>query len=197
MNARDMTRRSLLAVSAGALAGAVTRPGSVLAALTRPQSGTTPSHPSLREQWVGLLGPRARTIALDLPADLIGVRWQGTARAGIELRFRTEDGGWSRWAAAGERGHGPEGGAAAGGLPVGDPVWTGGARAVQVRASQALSGARLVLVDVSGGVGARRQARLPGALASAAALAQALPVLAAGPPPPPPHPRGAGGPGGG
>src|SRR5258708_237299 len=139
MNARRMTRRSLLAVSAGALAGAATRPAGVLAALTRSSSASgaglpvedrpgTPGHPSPREQWLGRGHPGERTVGLALPADLIGLRWQGPAGAEIELRFRGEDGSWSRWAAAGAHGHAPEGGTAAGTLEVGDPVWTGGTR---------------------------------------------------------------------
>jgi hypothetical protein len=174
-----MTRRSLLAMSAGAMAGGLTHPGGALAALARPW------RPSLQERWVGRLGAAGATIELTRVADLVGVEWQGPAEAGVELRFGgARRGMWSRWVSAGTRGHGPEGHAAAGRL-VGEPVWTGGTAAVQVRSTRSLTGVRLHLVDVSGGVGAHRQAMMIGPLAAVAALPRATPVLAAGPGQPP------------
>jgi hypothetical protein len=170
MSARRLTRRSLLASTAGVLACGMVRPGGVLAALAGPP------RPVLEERWLGRLGPAGTTVGLGRVADLVGVEWQTPAVAAVELRFRGADGSWSEWVSAGGHGHGPE-------VPlaedrhVGDPVWTGGTTTVQVRAGRTLSGVRLHLVDVSGWVGARRQA---GALASTAALALAMPVLAAG-----------------
>lgn len=170
MSARRLTRRSLLASTAGALAGGMVRPGGVLAALAGPP------RPVLEDRWLGRLGPAGTTVRLGRVADLLGVEWQTPAAATIELRFRGADGSWSEWVSAGERGHGPEV-PLTWGRHVGDPVWTGGTTAVQLRAGRTLSGVRLHLVDVSGGVGARRQA---GALASTTALALAIPVLKAG-----------------
>jgi hypothetical protein len=170
MSARRLTRRSLLASTAGAVAGGMVRPGGVLAALAGPP------RPVLEDRWLGRLGPAGTTVGLGRVADLVGVEWQTPAVAAIELRFRGADGSWSEWVSAGERGHGPEAPLAGSGH-VGDPVWAGGTTAVQLRAGRTLSGVRLHLVDVSGGVGARRRA---GALASAAALALAMPVLKAG-----------------
>src|SRR4029077_11806959 len=170
MSARRLTRRSLLASTAGAVAGGMGRPGGVLAALTGPP------RPVLEKRWLGLLGPAGTTVWLGRVADLLGVEWQTPAATTVELRFRGPHGTWSKWVSAGGHGHGPE-------LPLpegrhmGDPVWTGGTTAVQVRASRTLSGVRLHLVDVSGGVGARRQAW---AIASTAALALATRVLKAG-----------------
>jgi hypothetical protein len=135
-----------------------------------------PPRPVLEQHWLGRLGPAGTTVRLGHLADLLGVEWQTPAVAAIELRFRGADGSWSEWVSAGERGHGPEA-SLAGGRHVGDPVWTGGTTTVQLRAGRALSGVRLHLVDVSGGVGARRRA---GALASTAAPALAMPVLKAG-----------------
>jgi hypothetical protein len=86
--------------------------------------------------------------------------------------------------AAGGHGHGPDDAAPAP-RDVGDPVWTGGASAVQLRSSSPLGGVRLHLIDVSGGLGAHRQARALGALAGVAALPAAAPLLAAGPGQPP------------
>src|SRR5216684_4360692 len=120
MSAHRTTRRSLLAAGAGVIAAGMARPGSVLAALTHPPSARTRLHPSLREQWLGRVaatGSTGLTVKLARPADLIGLRWQGPARADVELRFRAEDGSWSRWAAAGAHGHGPDGGAETGSSP--------------------------------------------------------------------------------
>jgi hypothetical protein len=170
MSARRLTRRSLLASTAGAVAGGMVRPGGVLATLAGPP------RPVLEKRWLGQLGPAGTTVRLGRVADLVGVEWQTPAVAAVELRFRGADGNWSKWVSASDHGHGPEAPLAEG-RHVGDPVWTGGTTAVQVRAGRTLSGVRLHLVDVSGGVGARRQA---GALASPAALALATPVLKAG-----------------
>lgn len=178
MSARRLTRRSLLLATTGAAAGGLVRPGGVLAALVGPP------RPVVEGRWLGRLARGDTTIQLARAADLVGVEWQAPADAGIELRFGKADGSWSRWASAGGHGHGPDAPAATGGL-VGDPVWTGGTTAVQVRLARALSGVRLHLVDVSGGVGARRQARAFSRLASAAALERATPMLAAGPGQPP------------
>jgi N-acetylmuramoyl-L-alanine amidase len=175
MSARAMTRRSLLAAGAGAIAGGLGRPGGALGALAGPRS------PSLSEQWVGGLSSGGATVQLARAADLIGVQWQG---APLELRFRGEGGSWSRWVpaigCAGGHGRDTEGRRT---LTVsGDPVWTGGTATVQLRASGPVSGVRLQLVDVSGGMGARRQARILGSLA---ALPRATPLLPAGPGQPP------------
>ncbi len=177
-----MTRRSLLGAGAGAgaMAGALVRPSGVLAALAYPPP------PSLSERWVGRLASQNVTVELARSADLIGVQWQGPAETGIELRFRLGGGSWSRWVSAigcsGRHAHGSEARSATDAF-VGDPVWTGGTTAVQLRATRVLSGVRLALVDVSGGIGARRQERTTGRLA--VALPLATPVLAAGPGQPP------------
>jgi N-acetylmuramoyl-L-alanine amidase len=171
-----MTRRSLLAATAGAVAGGMLRPGGTLALVSGPP------RPILWERALGRLPREGARIELGRSADLVGVQWRVPAAAGVWLRFRRPDGGWSRWASAGAHGHGPDRPLPSGSI-VGDPVWSGGSTAVEVRASRPLSGVRLQLIDVSGGVGARRAARSP--LASAAALALATPGLAAGPGQPP------------
>jgi N-acetylmuramoyl-L-alanine amidase len=178
MSARRLTRRSLLALGAGTVAGGLGRPGTVLAALAGPP------RPLLRERALGSLAPTVTTVRLQASADLVGVRWSGPADVAVALRFRGEGGRFSEWASAGAHGHGPDA-VRAGGWQTGEPVWTGGTTVVQLRSSRRLGDARLVLVDVSGGVGAGRRARLLGPLAQAASLPLAAPVLAAGPGQPP------------
>jgi hypothetical protein len=172
-----MTRRSLLAATAGAVAGGILRPGATLALLSGPP------RPTVWERRLGRLAAAGATIELDRSADLVGVGWRGPATAGVWLRFRGSDAGWSRWASAGAHGHASDDPSPTGSI-VGDPVWTGGSTAVQVRASAPLSAVQLHLVDVSGGVGARRDATRSSP-AMTAALALATPVLAAGPGQPP------------
>ena len=58
MPARRLTRRSLLAAGAGALAGGLVRPGGVLAALAGPPQ------PVRSERWIGELPAAGQTIAL-------------------------------------------------------------------------------------------------------------------------------------
>jgi len=172
-----MTRRSVLAAGAGALAGGLLRPHRALAAL----AGPPPAR--LREQAVGDLAAGApRTIALARNADLVGLQWQAPQRAGLQIRLRRPGGSWSPWVSAQGHGHGPDR-PAPGDMFFGEPLWTGGVRELQLRAARAVSGVLVHLVDVSGGVGARRL--LGGPLAAAAALPLAAPQLAAGPGPPP------------
>ena len=166
-----ITRRSLLAGSAGAIAGGLLRPGGALALL-----GLAPV-PTLAERRLGRLTPAGATIELARPADLVGLAWQAPAGAGVWLRFRAR-GRWSGWISAGAGAHAPEARTAKN-RQVGEPVWTGGASAVQVRPTRTLAGARLQLIDVSGGVGAGRLAQL--ASSAPAAMQLAGPLLAAGP----------------
>jgi hypothetical protein len=175
-----MTRRSLLAASAGALVGEALRPGASLAASLRRAMPRAPAEPVLFERTLGALpaGGEGASVQLRRNADLVGVRWAGAPGAHVELR--SGDGhGWSRWAPAGDRGHAPEG-LAATGERVGDPVWTGGGTLVQLRSNRALTRVSLGCVDASGGIGARRQALACEPVASAAALPLAAPTLPAG-----------------
>jgi len=178
MSGRAITRRSLLAGTAGAVAAGLVRPPALLAALAGPPA------PALEEHWVGRLPAAEVTVGLAHNADLIGVEWRGPPDARVELRFRTAGGRWSGWASAGGcapgHRHGPDPQRPADRV-LGAPLWTGGTALVQLRASQALGGVRLHLVDVSGRIGARRRALAAGPLASlAAALPRATPVLGAG-----------------
>jgi hypothetical protein len=188
MTARAITRRSLLTATAGALAAGLTRPPAVLAALAGPPE------PTLEERWVGSLPAAEGAIGLARNADLVGVEWRAPAEARVELRFRGYGGRWSGWVSAGgcacSHGRSPHGtGPHPAGPPdrvLGAPLWTGGTDLVQLRASRAVTGVRLHLVDVSGRLGAHRRAIAAGPFASlAGALPLATPVLAAGPGQPP------------
>jgi hypothetical protein len=176
-----MTRRSLLAATAGALLGDVIRPGGSLAAAWRAMAPRVAPRAILFERALGSLPPGGAGASVELQsnADLVGVRWSGAAGARVELRFRWGRGGWSRWVQAGERGHAAEGAGRAG-ERVGDPVWTGGSTQVQVRSNRALTQASLSCVDVSDGIGARRQAPVSGPIAEPASLPLASPTLPAG-----------------
>ena len=179
MTAARVTRRSLLLATGGALAARYVRPVSAFAAL-----GDDP-RPVLAEQQLGSLVAGERTVALARNADLLGVEWHAPAAADLQLRFRTSNGRWSRWVAAGAGTHGPDGASSRGETLVGEPLWAGGTRLVQLRSDRALSGVALRLVDVSGGVGARDVA-LAGErsklarLSAARSLELASPVFDAG-----------------
>jgi hypothetical protein len=176
MSERAITRRSLLAAGAGALAVGALRPAGALAAL----DALAGRRPRLGERRLGALAPGSiRTLLLERSADLVGVQWSGPAQPGLQLRFRAAGGGWGAWVSAAGHGHGPDL-PRTGGERVGEPLWTGGTRELQLRTSRALGAVVVHLVDVSAGIGARRLAALAGRSASAAALALASPHLAAG-----------------
>jgi hypothetical protein len=178
--AARMTRRSLFAAAGGALVGNALRPSGSPAATLGAATPRAPAEPLLFERALGALpaGREGTSLELSRNADLVGVRWVGVPGARIEIR--SSDGRWSRWAPAGDRGHAPEGLASAARERVGDPVWTGGSRSVQLRSNRALARVSLVCVDVSGGIGARRQALATRPVASQAALPLAAPTLSTG-----------------
>ncbi|HYF26750.1 MAG TPA: peptidoglycan recognition protein [Baekduia sp.] len=121
-----LTRRRALA--AGAAVGAATLstrvPVAGARAAARPRGTTLDVAPAA-------FGPGRRTGVLAAPRrfDLLGVR--GAAPAGLELRVRERGGAWSRWVALG---HGAHHGPDARGALASDPVWTGGADELQLRA---------------------------------------------------------------
>src|SRR6516165_9679174 len=174
MAAGAMTRRSMLAATAGAVAGGlVARPSGAFAALAPAPA------PALESRWLGSLPAGVHGLELARGADLLGLEWRAPADAGVALRFRLPGGRWSAWARAGLDGHGPDRPGPAGSV-VGEPIWTGGTAAVQLRTGRALSAVRLHMVDVSAGAGARERAIAAAAGARAAGLPLAGPLLAAG-----------------
>jgi hypothetical protein len=175
VSARPITRRSFLAAGAGALAGSLTWRARALAAQT--------SAPRLTQLWLGALPAGARRVTLPAGADLIGLQWQGPGHARPQLRLMGAAGRWSGWVAAGGCGAAAQNARA--GPVIGAPLWSAGARELELRAAGPLEDVRLHVVDVSGGVGARTIALARGPLSSATALqpVAALPQLGAGQPP--------------
>jgi hypothetical protein len=175
MSETELTRRSLLAAGAGAVAGGLLRPGGAIAAIAGP------ARPRMGERRIGRVAPGTTTVELAGVADLVGLEWRSPAATRLELRFRTSGGAWSRWASAAAHGHGPEAASRAGAARhVGEPIWTGGTSALQIRTPAAVEGVRVHTVDVSDGAGARRRALAAGPLATLATLPRATPLLATG-----------------
>jgi len=162
----SITRRRLLVAGAGALAGAAVAPHAALAL------GGEGRRPRLAEVELGPLGPRGISLPLAGDVQLVGLQWRSPASARPQARVRLADGRWGPWAAAGAAGHGPDGGAAAAEELRGEPLWTGGARQLELRSAETLRGARLHLV-AAGPAGIADGAQT-------AALALAEPQLQAG-----------------
>jgi hypothetical protein len=124
----DLTRRGLIgraaAASAALLGGALLAPRVVFAG----EAGERVFELALPRSGGVVQAPRT--------FELLGIR--GADPHGIELRARGLDGRWSEWLPI-HPGH--EGAA------LSDPVWTGPARAFEVRSERSLRGAQAVLVD--------------------------------------------------
>jgi hypothetical protein len=88
--------------------------------------------------------------------ELIGVEG---ARAGTEVRARGLDGRWSEWLPVQ---HGHEG------SRMSDPVWTGPARAFEIRSRRSPAGARVLLVDSGHGATASAKSYVDAQLPAAA-----------------------------
>src|SRR5271167_1853518 len=102
--ARGMTRRSLLTSAAGALAGGLVRPGGALGALADSASPAVAA-PVCFTRSIGTLPAGGVTVQLQANADLVGVEWDQRLNAGelgVQLRFRGDDGSFSRWVSAGQ-----------------------------------------------------------------------------------------------
>lgn len=188
MAGNDLTRRSLLALTAGAAAASAADPRGSLAAALRGQiptlgAGKVAGQAPPRLFTVGLGSPRAGVRTVQAPArfDLAGLAWNAPAAARIEIRTMRADGRWGHWAQAAANGHQPSGAEAAAqraGDLVGEPVWVGASEVLQLRLAQPVEGLALHLVDAA----APRRGRVAAAVA---ASSLASPVLDAGPGQPP------------
>ncbi|HEX3511926.1 MAG TPA: N-acetylmuramoyl-L-alanine amidase [Solirubrobacteraceae bacterium] len=198
MAARRVTRRSLLAGGAGLLAGALDggalllHPGRALAGTLHGAAAALGEPPPARLTMRRLGSLRAGetvTVHLARGTDLVGLVWDAGGAAGPALsgaspalRLRGKSGRWGGWVSAGGLAHGPDRPPAADDGVPGEPVWTAGARVLEVRAAAAVRGVRVACVDVSAGLGA---GALAPAAAAAGSLALAQPRLQAGPGQPP------------
>ena len=170
-----------MGAAGGSLAALARAPG-VLAA-SAPRDALSGSGDEVGELALGRLAPGEHTLALGRSADLLALQWREPAGARPELRFQTPAGAWSPWVSAAHAGHQDRSESPPGVL--GEPLWTGGTRLVELRSAHALSDARIHTVDVSGGAGAARlfAGSAPARAAATAPLAE--PQLAAGPGQPP------------
>ncbi len=111
---------------------------------------------------------RGRTAVLVAPArfDLLGVRGEGRAALGLEVRVRPRRGAWSPWVPLGAgHHHRPDTGT---GAHASDPVWAGGADELQLRAAQRPRGELQVHFVAVPAAAKRRGARASTAKAHAA-----------------------------
>ncbi|UTI66456.1 peptidoglycan recognition protein [Paraconexibacter antarcticus] len=93
-------------------------------------------------------GRAGAVVVTPAPFDLVGLRGVALDGAHAELRVRRR-GGWSPWVPLGAgTSHAPDRPRA---VPASDPVWAGGADALQLRARRRLTGGRLALVTVGEG----------------------------------------------
>ena len=129
------------------------------ASAPRPRGARRPAAAAAERAAGGPPRARASSGRSGWPARPTWWACSGRRRApGVELRFRGQGGRWTPWVSAGSHGHGPDRPAPRDGV-VGEPLWTGGTRELQLRAARALSGVRVHLIDVSGGVGGAQAGR--------------------------------------
>ncbi|MGN6866864.1 MAG: N-acetylmuramoyl-L-alanine amidase [Solirubrobacteraceae bacterium] len=167
-----LTRRAVLRGAAVAGAAALVRPG-VSVAASRP----------VFSRYVGRLAA-GETAPIEAPRafTLVGVQWSEPAAARIELRTRQAGGRWSPWVSASVRGHDPDGPPGDSAGQFGEPIWTGAADVVQLRAAGAVDGVQLHFVaELDPGAGSI----VGGEAHVAQAFPLAQPNLDAGPGQPP------------
>ncbi len=173
MTAPRLTRRSLLIAAAGSGALTVAPPMWIGATAEGAPAAAAPRVLALP---VGDLAAGTHLVLAPLDFDLVGVQWRAPRHPGLWLRTvaagGAPDGGWANAAATG---HGPDRVA-----PIaarfGDPVWTGPARRLQLRADRPVRDVVVHLVTAPS---------TPAEATAAATLPLAGPPLPAGPGQPP------------
>ena len=168
--ASGISRRELLA---GAAVGA----GSLISAPTAIAASRGQHRPGLWSQVIGPVTGRSRVMQTQRRFALAGIEWHGQPEARIWLRARLPSGRWSQWALASVGGHGPDGLRRAA-SHFGEPLWSGGADAIQLRTDAPVGEVRAHFVAVSAPV-------TSGDAGQAAAAPLAQPILNAGPGQPP------------
>jgi hypothetical protein len=169
VDAPSLTRRRALALGAAAGLSSTLTSGSAPAWARRAVSGPRGFGLDVARDAFGADG---RTAVLRAPRrfDLLGLRGAALGAAGLEVRARARGGRWSRWVplAAGHD-HRPDTGT---GEHASDPVWTGSAHELQLRAARRPRGTlRVHLVSVP--APAKRAGARAVARAAAAAPAHA------------------------
>jgi hypothetical protein len=84
--------------------------------------------------------------------DLVGLSWRGPRDAGAQIRLRHAGGGWSPWTAMASDDDAVAGGGGA------EPVWAGGADALQLRLTRAVRDLRARFVNSTGSATAPERA---------------------------------------
>jgi hypothetical protein len=174
---RRLTRRDALSGAAALGAGVLLRPGAARAASDRAGMGGR-----LFSHDVGTIDASRRpVIATDRTFCLAGVRWAAPRHADIELRTRRHGGRWGPWGVASSAGH--EGDAVPAGPvrgQIGEPLWTGPATELQLRARGAVRGVSVQFVAAEHPAAGPAVQDLAGAVPPLA-----TPTLPAGPGQPP------------
>ena len=173
MTGEPVTRRALLGGAAAAGTGLLLGP--VAGALAGRRPGDR-----VWGHWVGGLAGESPALQAPRRFALAGVQWSSPMGAAIEIRTRTHDGQWSRWAPASVTGHDGDPTAATSGASFGEPLWVGAADIVQLRSRSAVRGVVIHFVAAR-----PSPTRAEAAAASVGALALATPTLHAGPGQPP------------
>jgi N-acetylmuramoyl-L-alanine amidase len=163
----DLTRRRLIgraAAASGALIG-----GTLLAPRVVFAGGDGEAVFEMRVPRGGGPVETARTF------ELLGIRG---AAADAEVRARGLDGRWTEWLSVGAgHDHGPDArraDARRADAGLSDPVWTGPARAFEIRSKHSLAGAHVVLVDPGHGASASAKSYVDAGLPAAAGQPQII-----------------------
>jgi hypothetical protein len=139
----QISRRRVVAAGAALGLGVLARP--VLPAFGAAGGSTDSSSLAIPAGAVRRSGSRI----FDAPSDfqLLGVSGDGLVHAHLQVRTRPRGGSWSRWTELHSAAdHAPDGGTA---RKATDPVWTGPARQVQLRAGRSLGALRIHFVSVA------------------------------------------------
>jgi hypothetical protein len=157
------------------------------ASVARPVVGLTdvldPS-PGVASRWVGSLSGTSPPIDAPRRFALAGVEWAGPPGARIELRARRAGGRWTPWGVASSAGHDPDG-SPPHNRQFGEPLWTGPADQVQLRADSVVRGVTVDRAVRGVTVHFVTPPAAPAGARAAAGFPLARPVLDAGPGQPP------------
>jgi hypothetical protein len=177
---RGLTRRDVMFGAATVGAGVLLRPIDARAStepVPRSDSGGLISYP-----FGTVAGGVAREISVSAPVCLAAVCWSSPVHARLQLRARRRDGSWGPWGNACSAGHEGDGVRAHG--HVGEGIWTGRSKVLQVRSATTAHGVTVQCVPAAVAAVGDTVAR-PAADLAPDALALAEPSLPAGPGQPP------------